>query len=494
MAILLGMDVGTTNIKVVLADSDGTILDIASSATEVMMPFDGASEMDMEVLWERLCGLTKQLKSRNPKVWKQIEGAGISAQGDGMWAIDRQGKPVGNAVLWNDTRTKVLTDIDEDAVDKFLMERSSTALFSGAFPLILKWMKLKQPEHFKRIDKVFRCKDWLNFRLTGNVASDYTDFSTCGINIFTHEYVYEMFDLLDISEAKEMMPQLIAPTDIVGKISASAEKLSGIPEGVPVIAGAIDVVVTSVGAGVTEVGESCCIIGTTLCNEVLIDEGSVDISDRRGSALCSVFPGEYLRVMAALSGASTIDWIKDILAPELSFPELDKLLETIPTGSRGIIYHPYIRGERSPFRNPFACGGFYGLTARHTRFDMMKAAFEGMVLSIKDCFNALPKGDGQIFLSGGGAVSDLSCQLISDALGKEVIRPNLEELGARGIVELIKIGLNIETSSNSSAENVDLFAPDLVESGKLELMYAEFLALKNNMTEFWNWRSNNIRE
>ncbi|MBI9105270.1 MAG: hypothetical protein JEZ04_00910 [Spirochaetales bacterium] len=489
MAILLGMDVGTTNIKVVLADSDGTILDIVCGAAEVQMPFDGASEMDMEALWERLCSLTNQLKQRNLKVWNQIAGAGISAQGDGMWAIDRQGKPVGNAILWNDTRTKVLTDVDEDGLDKLLIQKSSTALFAGAFPLILKWIKIKQPERYALIDKVFRCKDWLNFNLTGNVASDFTDFSTCGINIFTHEYVHEIFDFLDISEAKTMMPPLIAPTDIVGKISASAEKFSGIPEGVPLIAGTIDVVATSIGAGMTEVGDSCCIIGTTLCNEVLIDADSVDTSDRKGSALCSVFPGKYVRVMAALSGASTIDWAKDILAPEMSFIELISVLKDIPTGSRGLIYHPYIRGERAPFRDSFACGGFYGLTARHTRFDMLKAAFEGMVLSIKDCYKALPKADGKIYLSGGGAASDLSCQLIAHALKKEVIRPNREELGARGIVEVIKIGLKIETSSKQCAEDVDLFSPDSVESEKFEAMYNEFLALKENMTDFWKWRS-----
>jgi len=224
----------------------------------------------------------------------------------------------------------------------------------------------------------------------------------------------------------------------------------------------------------------------------LIDSDSVDVTDRAGSALCSVFPGKYVRVMAALSGASTIDWAKDILAPEMSFSELNKALESVPTGSRGLVYHPYIRGERAPFRDPFACGGFYGLTARHTRFDMLKAAFEGMVLSIKDCYNALPKADGKIYLSGGGAASDLSCQLISHALNKEVIRPNREELGARGIVEVIKIGLNIEAGLTQGPEDADCFTPDSVESGKFENMYTEFLALKDNMTEFWKWRSTDV--
>lgn len=492
MAIILGMDVGTTNIKVILADSCGIILDSACCATAVQMPFDGASEMDMDDLWQRLCALTNQLKSRNPETWGLIAGAGISAQGDGMWAIDRQGNPAGRAILWNDTRTRVLTGIDEEALDQFLMKQSSTALFAGAFPLILKWIKLHEPERYSRIDKVFRCKDWLNLRLTGNTASDHTDFSTCGINIFTHEYIFELFDLLDISEAKTMLPPLIASTDIVGRVSDLAEQQSGIPAGVPVIAGAIDVVATSLGAGVDTVGDSCTILGTTVCNEILIDASQVNTAERTGSALCSIFPGKFLRVMANNSGNSTIDWAKGILAPDIEISALKTELEKIPTGCRGLIYHPYIRGERAPFRNPFACGGFYGLTAQHTRFEMLRAAYEGMVLSIKDCYNALPKTGGKIFLSGGGAASDFSCQLIAHALGKEVIRPNHKELCARGIVEAVKIGLNLDPGPYQCAEDFDLFVPDLAQTEKFETLYGQFIALKDSMTEFWKWRSTGL--
>lgn len=489
MAILLGMDVGTTNVKAVLADSCGTILDVESCATEVQMPFDGASEMDMDALWDKLCCLTKQLKLRNPDAWKQIEGAGISAQGDGMWAIDKQGRPVGNAILWNDTRTRVLEGINEDALNDLLVKHSSTALFAGAFPLILKWNKLREPERYARFGTVFRCKDWLNFKLTGVIASDYTDFSTCGINVFTHEYVQELFDFLDIPEAKAMMPRLIAPTDIIGTVSPAGSEQSGIPEGVPLIAGGIDVVITTLGAGVTHVGDGCAILGTTLCNEILIDASQVDIHDRNGSALCSVYDGKFVRVMAALSGSSTIDWAKRILAPDMSFAELNQQLSTIKTGSNGIIYHPYICGERAPFRNSFACGGFYGLTARHTRIEMMRAVYEGMVLSLKDCYNALPRTDGKVYLSGGGSKSDLLCQLIANALRKEVVRPNHEELAARGIVEAVKIGLNMSPDPIRCAEEADVFIPEPTESEKFEAMYEQFIALKDNMLDFWNWRS-----
>lgn len=492
MAILLGMDVGTTNIKVILSDTCGNILDMVSGVTQVVMPFEGASEMDMDALWQRLCGLTKELKARNEEVWSRIEGAGISAQGDGMWAIDANGYPVGNAILWNDTRTKVLTGIDEDALNDLLIQHSSTALFAGAFPLILKWIKEKEPQRYARIATVFRCKDWLNLRLSGVVASDYTDFSTCGINVFTHAYVNELFDFLDMGEAKKMMPRLMAPTDIIGTISPTAAVQSGIPAGVALIAGGIDVVITTLGVGVTQVGDGCTILGTTLCNEILIDAAQVDTADRNGSALCSVFAGQYVRVMAALSGASTIDWAKRILAPELSFQETDKQLGCIATGSEGILFHPYICGERAPFRNSFACGGFYGLTVRHTRFEMLRAVYEGMVLSLKDCYNALPLAEGKLYLSGGGAQSDFICQLIAHALQKEVVRPNHKEIAARGIVEAIKIGLKIESGQVQCAQDADVFVPDPAEGEKFEAMYTQFLALKDRLTDFWKWRSTGL--
>jgi len=199
-----------------------------------------------------------------------------------------------------------------------------------------------------------------------------------------------------------------------------------------------------------------------------------------------------VRVRAALSGSSTIDWAKKILAPDMSFEELAQQLSCIETGSGGIIYHPYICGERAPFRNPFACGGFYGLTARHTRFEMLRAVYEGMVLSLKDCYNALPKTEGKLYLSGGGAASDFICQLIAHALRKEVVRPNRKELAARGIIEAIKIGLKIESEPINCAQDVDVFVPDAAEGEKFEGLYTQFLALKENMTDFWKWRSTEL--
>jgi sugar (pentulose or hexulose) kinase len=178
MSIYLCIDAGTTRLKAALVDQTGDILALADRNAEVMLPFEGACEMDMEALWSLLCSVTQELKERFPAQWQAIEGVGVTGQGDGMWPVDAEGRPVGRAMLWNDTRTRGL-GIERDAeLSEFLVSKRSTALFAGAFPVLLKWLKQNVPADYARIAHVLHCKDWLNFRLTGVLASDYSDQST----------------------------------------------------------------------------------------------------------------------------------------------------------------------------------------------------------------------------------------------------------------------------------------------------------------------------
>ncbi|MDL2235248.1 carbohydrate kinase [Christensenellaceae bacterium OttesenSCG-928-L17] len=486
MAVFLGIDAGTTNIKAVLLESDGRMVDSACAPTTVLRPFLGGCEMDMARLFEQLCTLTQTLRARNTALFESIAGVCVAAQGDGLFPVDSEGNPAGRAILWNDTRVHGFSDVDMDEVDAFLESRASTALFPGALPVLLKWLHENEPATFARIHKALHCKDWLNFKLTGVLASDHTDFSTAGIDIFSKAHVEELYDLLRIPAAKAMLPALNAPTDIVGTITREAAALTGIKEGVPVAAGAIDVVATALGAGLYTPGDCCTILGTTLCNFMLIDASEVNTKDRAGSALCSVFPNRYLRVMAANSGASTIDWAKNLLASDLNFEELTAALENVPPGSRGILYHPYIAGERAPFRDPLACGGFYGLSASHTRFDMMRAVYEGMVLSIMDCYRALPTSRGRLYLSGGGSVSGFTCRLIAGALNREAVQLTRRELAARGAVEIAKIALRVEQTDYDAGEHV--FLPRADEREAFEAMYPPFVALRENMKNYWHER------
>ncbi|MCL2856778.1 MAG: FGGY family carbohydrate kinase [Oscillospiraceae bacterium] len=489
MAIFLGIDAGTTNLKAVLAGDDGSIIGSACVPSNVLTPFAGASEMDMDNLWESICALTRQLRRQNPKAMDAVEGMGVSAQGDGLWPVGADWRPVGNAILWNDTRTGGLSGIDSEGLDQLLVSNCSTAMFAGAMPMILKWIQQNQPERLAKIRWVVRCKDWLNLKFTGNLVSDYTDYSTCGINILTKKHVEEIYDFLGIPQVKGMLPTLVASTDVIGKVSAQAAVCSGIPAGIPVIAGALDVSASALGAGLISPGDGCIVLGTTMCSYVLIDKGQVDVSNRIGSTLCSILPDKYIRLMAALNGQSTIDWAKSILAPELSFGQLERELSSVPSGSRGVIYHPYLGGERAPFRNSFACGGFYGLTARHTRFDMMRAVYEGMVLSLKDCHRSLPP-TRDIYIAGGGAVSDFTCALVASALKRPVLLPGCGNLTEHGIISTVKIGLGGKVHCLNS-QPTKKFKPDAEQCERLDEIYKEFVSLRCAIEPHWNQRKAN---
>lgn len=485
--IILGINAGAAFVKAALVDSSGNILESAYTPVDVLRPFDGACEMNAAHLWFAVCSLSMRLADKNPAAWREMEAMAITAQGDGLWLLDEELQPYGNAILGGDTRARSLGYAGDEELEAMLARHCSTAMFAGAFPLILAWIKRNDPERYRRAAHVLRCKDYLNLRLTGRIASDYTDFSTAGINIFTKRYVPELFAFLGIPEALGWMPELLGPADILGYVTDGAARETKIPAGTPVICGAIEAAAMAFGAGLSQPGDGFALLGASHCCEMLLDRSRVDPNDRSGSTLCSVLPEKYIRVMASANGVSTIEWAKEVFAPHATFAELEARLANIPPGSRGIIHHPYLCGERAPFRNGAATGGFFGLTAAHTKLDMLRAVYEGMALSLKDCFCAMPNSGGIVYISGNGAAGDFVCGLIASALGRRVARPRRKELALHGIVKTAKLGLGLDPSGNVS-DAVDIFLPDAAEAAAFEAMYGPYTALRDDMREFWSWR------
>lgn len=484
--VYLAIDAGTTNIKAALINGEGDLLAMVSCGTQVLTPFEDASEMDMQALWQQLCQLLQELKAKaTPDAWAAIASLGISGQGEGMWPVDQNGRPVRNAILWNDNRAKSLQLHNREQIAQYCIDQHATPIYPGSFPLIMRWLKENEPQSYQDTAWVLHCKDWLNFCLTGEIATDYSDASTADIHVINKEYLHELLELLDIPEVTPKLPPLRPSTHIIGKVTPQASRQTGLPEGLPVIAGALDMAATALGAGVSHTGDGCSILGTTLSNQILIEASQVDHSDTCGSILCSVLPNRYLRVMAGLNGTCTMDWAKQILAPELSYKELDKALEELPGGSKGILYHPYIYGERAPFKDSFACGGFYGLKAHHNRLHMMRAVYEGMIYAMMDCYHHLPQVEGRIYLSGGGANSDLLCRMVANALGKQVLRSQRKELGLYGIAAVQHMALSSEAVPAWLQSSVDIFEPQPEEHEKLQKGYAYFIQLRNNATDYW---------
>ena len=489
----LAIDAGTTKLKVALVNEDGSLMDIEDSPVAILYPIDGACEIDMVGLWVKLCLVINSLYERNYQVWNDIIGVGITGQGDGLWPIDKEGVPVRNAMLWNDTRCKNLNIDNLESINEACVKKDTTPLFSGAAPMLLKWIEENEYEYSKKIYKVLHCKDWLNYKLTDKIFTDYTDASTSLMNRYTKNYDEEILDILNLKQAKGLFPTPVPSTTIIGGITKKASMETKLKQGTPVIVGAIDVAATALGVGLKGKEESCTIMGTTICNEIILEKDDISSFDNKGSILCHVIPDKYLRLMATSSGISSLDWVIKTLVPDMDYREIEEKIKNLPIGSDGVIYHPYIYGERAPFKNPFACGGFYGLNVRHNKFNMIRAGYEGLILSIYDCYRYLSDNHKRILVSGGGASSDLLCSILSDCTGKSVIRHSSKELGINGVVNIMKVAFGtVKDFSDLTVDYETYFNP--IEENKYIYMnlFNNFENIRRNMESFWVDKSKSI--
>jgi sugar (pentulose or hexulose) kinase len=355
--------------------------------------------------------------------------------------------------------------------------------------MLLLWMKQCKPDAFARVRWVLHCKDWLNLCLTGKVITDGSDASTSLLNVRTTRYEHGLLDLLGLNGSAACFPPVGKAGDTVGQVTPDAARQSGLPQGLAVILGGIDVAVMAAGAGVITPGEAMTIIGTTLCNQVVMSEAQVDHRDPRGSILQHVVPDAFLRLMATSSGTSSIDWARQTVAPGLSFAELEAGIAAIPLGSEGVMFQPYLYGERAPFRDPAATAGFYGLSARHTPLHMMRAVYEGLAFSFAECYQALPPVSS-VTVTGGGANSNALCQMMADNLGKPVRRTGIPELGIYGGFAVLRSSLGLK---NAAPEFSREFLPDEKRHQRYVKLFDLFTGLRKSMQAYWSSRQEIFR-
>lgn len=480
----IGIDAGTTCIKAAVVSEDGTTVDCVTENVGLHKPSEDFCEIDMTGLWESLCVILMKLKANHTGIWNEIKGIGITGQGDGLWAIDKDGNPARNAILWNDTRTKELRLENRDEIDAICMRNMANPLYAGSNIHILRWIREREPNTLKKIHTIFHCKDWLNFKLTGVASSDFTDMTTALMNLRTKEFSQEILDALDLSDYQHLFARPVPSSEMIGSVTEQAASLTGLPRGTPVIAGAIDVAAVAVGLGAVRTGDTCIIVGTTLANQTVIDGADIDF--QKGLILSHIPEDRYICIMPTLSGAAAIDWVRNLLYPGTSYEDIETIIGSVPVGSRGIIYHPYLQGERAPFRNPFASGSFFGLKSVHGKEDLMRASFEGIAMSLCDCFQSLPDTNDRVYISGGAAKNGTLCQMLSDSLGKTIVRVTEKEAGIKGIVSVVRAGLGLDQDYGSAEAAIDKeFTAVQERHEKYERLFKLFQNLRHDYEQHW---------
>ena len=435
--LYIGVDLGTSSVKLLLMDEAGDIKSIVTREYPLYFPKPGWSEQNPEDWYSALVdGIRELTKNCN---MQDIEGISFSGQMHGMVILDENDKVIRPAILWNDGRTQAECDYlnHEIGREKISSYTANMALTGFTAPKLL-WVRKHEPENFAKIKKIMLPKDYIAYMLSGIHCTDVSDASgMLLLDVKNKRWSKEMLDLCGLKE--EQMAKVHESYEVVGTLSAKAAKELGLPETVKVIAGGGDQAVAAVGTGTVGVGKCNVSLGTS--GVVFISSEKFAVDDQNAlHAFCHA-DGKYHFMGVMLSAAASNKWWMDEIIGTKEYAKEQKGIEKL--GENNVYFLPYLMGERTPHNNPNARGTFIGMTMDTTRADMTQAVLEGVAFALRDSFE-ITKNLGvsleRIRINGGGAKSPLWCKIIANVLNVKVDKINSEEGPAFGAAILAAVG------------------------------------------------------
>ncbi|MEA2447212.1 MAG: xylulokinase, partial [Actinomycetota bacterium] len=417
MSALVGIDVGTTSVKAVAISEDGDLLASAEEPYPMATPRPGWTEQN-PADWALAA-----VAARERLGVDHISGVGLSGQMHGLVVLDSDHEVLRPAILWNDQRT---ADQCREIEDKVGLERlialtGNRALTGFTAPKLL-WLQANEPDIYRRIEHVMLPKDYVRFRLTGELATDVSDASgTLLFDVAKRDWSDEVLSLLE--QPREWLPPALESPDRSGKDR----------QGVPVAAGAGDQAAAAVGAGIVDRGTLSISVGTSGVVFGVLDEYSTD-PQARAHVFCHAVPGRWHAMGVMLSAAGSLAWLRNVLGAD-SYDVLGEEAERWPPGSEGATFLPYLSGERTPHADPDATASFTGLTIRHDRGALVRAVLEGVAYGLKDSLGVLREVGVNIErarVTGGGARGGLWLKIIASVLDIPLEVTEVQDASAYG--------------------------------------------------------------
>lgn len=442
-AFFLGLDVSTTGAKALLIDAKGNVVSSATTALALSTPHPLWSEQDPLEWWEAMRLSVKAALKKASLTGESVTAIGLTGQMHGLVLLDESGSVLRPAILWNDQRTGAQCDEIRSRLgfENLVRITGNNALTGFTAPKIL-WVQQNEPEIYAKVRHILLPKDYIRYCLTGEYAMDRAGGSgTILFDLQKRSWSEEVVAALGIP--MEWLPPTFEGPQVTGEVSSQASALTGLKLGTPVVAGGGDQAAGAVGVGAVEPGVISLALGTSGVVFATTESASIDPHGRL-HAFCHALPGRWHLMGVMLSAAGSLQWYRDILAPDVSFDDLLSPAEQIQAGSEGLLFLPYLTGERTPYPDPMARGAFVGLTVRHTQAHMTRAVLEGVAFGLRDSFElikAAGKVDArQVRISGGGARSQLWRQILADLLGAELVTVNTTEGAAFGAALLAGVG------------------------------------------------------
>ena len=443
MTYFLGIDTSTTGSKALIIDENGQVIAVAASPHTLQTPRPLWSEQDPREWWDAVSASIRSVLEQAGIDGESIGAVGLTGQMHGLVLLDDAATVLRPAILWNDQRTQSQCDEIHARIgkEKFIQITGNVALTGFTAPKIL-WVKENEPEVYARAKHVLLPKDYIRYKLTGEYAMDKADGAgTVLFDLRSRDWSDEVLSALEIP--RTWMPRTCEGTEFTGHVTEDAAQLTGLKVGTPVAAGGGDQAAGAVGVGAVQPGIVGLTVGTS--GVVFATTPSALIEpEGRLHAFCHAVPGLWHFMGVMLSAAGSLQWYRDALAPNVPFDELLKEAESIPAGSEGLQFLPYLSGERTPYPDPLARGGFIGLTIRHRRAHMTRAVLEGVSFGLKDSFTLIQNaGLGeitQVRASGGGTKGGLWRQILASVLDAELVTVNTTEGAAYGAALLAGVG------------------------------------------------------
>jgi xylulokinase len=440
VSILLGLDVGTGGARAVAVDESGNMVAEASSEYPLHSPRPGWTEQDPEDWWQ---GAKEALGKVAAEVEDEIVGLGLTGQMHGSVFLDASGEVIRPALLWNDQRTyRQCEKITESVGEERLIQLSGNPALTGFQAPKILWLKDEEPENYSRVSSILLPKDYVRLRLTGEHATDASDAAgTLLLDVKSRDWSGEILDALEIPA--EWMPEVYEGPENTGALHEDVAGELGLPSGIPVAAGGGDNAAAAVGVGVVVEGLLSSSVGTS---GVLFAASGGFTPDPSGRihAFCHAVPEEYHLMGVTLSAGGSLQWWRD--ATGADYDELVEATEKVPPGAEGLVFLPYLSGERTPHLDPQARGAFVGLTSRHSIPHMTRAVMEGVVYSLRDSLKIMRELDvpvEQVRATGGGARSPLWRQLQADVYGVPIHRTTADEGPAHGAALLSGVAAGV---------------------------------------------------
>lgn len=493
MDYLIGIDIGTSGTKAILIDREGRILARGLREYPLYTPRPQWSEQDPADWWQAACSTVREVLQRSGVEPAAVKGVGLSGQMHGSVFLDEEGAVLRRALLWNDQRTQAECDwITETIGHARLVEWLSNPVLTGFTAGKIIWLRNHEPETYARVRKVLLPKDYVRYRLTGEYATEVSDASgTALFNVRRRAWCTEVLDALDIPAA--WMPPVYESPEVSGRLSASGAAATGLPAGTPVVGGGGDQAAGAVGAGVVETGIVSSTVGTSGVVFAFSDTPRVD-PQLRLHTFCHAVPGKWHLMGVMLSAGGSLQWYRDafcqpekVVAGALGqdpYALICAEAATAPVGSEGLLFLPYLTGERTPYPDADARGVLFGLTRRTDRSAVARAILEGVAFGLRDSFaimEAMQLPIQQVRAGGGGARSALWRQIQADVSGYAHVTLHVDEGPAFGAALLAGVGAGIygsvEEGCGTTLQIRDSIDPIGGNRGIYQALYGVYQAL-----------------